>query len=125
MRRLVALLLMLIVPLQFAWSAAVSLHGHVGDTPSAVGLAHSHAHDHQHTDACHEHEGVSLTGGIDPAHGEDGHHASHFHPVFNLILTDIDPPPGAAAPDGPIQHSSAAYVSRTPPPLDRPPLAFA
>ncbi len=128
MRRLVALILLFIIPLQFAWSAVAGVHGHAGETAPALGVhLHSHDHDpaHGHSHPGHADEGLSLDGGPEAGHGEDGHHASHYHPVFSLILMEPGLTLGAAASGGPIRHEPAAFPSRTPPLLDRPPLVLA
>lgn len=125
MRRLVALILLLIVPLQFAWSAVAGVHGHMGADIAAMGV-HSHVHDHdEHQDSKHPDHDVSLTDNLDQGHGEDGHHASHYHPVFSSILMEhsLALSPGLAS--GPILFDPTVFLSRVPPPLDRPPLAFA
>jgi len=120
MRRLVVFLVMLIVPLQFAWAAAAGVHGHVGKDIAAAGF---HTHDHEHHDvAPHEHGGSGTSNTQD--HNEDGHHG-HAHPVFTPILTGTGFTLEIVLPGGPILHPPAAFASRTPPLLDRPPLAHA
>jgi hypothetical protein len=116
MRRFIALIIMFIVPLQFAWSAAAGLHGHV--SMDVVG-AHVLDHDHHH-DAGHER---AVPGAGDEQHNEDGHHGSHCHHVFSFICHQPGTLPGLALSGGPIQHAPAVFLSRIPPLLDRPPLA--
>ncbi|WP_018078669.1 hypothetical protein [Thiobacillus denitrificans] len=122
MRRLVAVIIMFIVPLQFAWAAAVGIYGHAGQDRSPLGF-HSHVvgHDHQ-GDAHHDHDvlGNSQT----QEHGEDGHH-SHVHPVFSSLLAQFSLSFIEAAPDGLIMPPPTGFQSRTPPLLDRPPLVRA
>ncbi|MDO9385171.1 MAG: hypothetical protein Q7T65_00555 [Thiobacillus sp.] len=119
MRRLIVLIIMLIVPLQFAWAAA-GLHGYVEKDVTTSGF-HTHDHDH-HESADPDHDSSGDTNNQD--HNEDGHHG-HYHPVFSSILMasgltlDID------LSGGPILYPPAAFLSHTPPLLDRPPLARA
>ncbi len=121
MRRLIALIIMLIVPLQFAWSAAAGLHGHTVEDMATSGF---HTHDHDHHESGHPgHDDAGDTNNKD--HNEDEHHG-HCHPVFSSIplmvsgLTlDI------SLRDGPILHPPAAFLTHVPPLLDRPPLAHA
>lgn len=126
MRSFAAFLLMFIMPLQFAWSAVVSVHGHVGGNPPVLGV-HSHAHDHGHGDMDPGHAGhdVSPSDDTGAPHGEDGHHAGHSHPVFTPILASVTLSMAVPVANGPIQHPPGVLISRTPPPLDRPPLALA
>lgn len=118
MRRVVAMLLMLLVPLQLAWSAALSVHGHMGERVAALGL---HTHD-----AGHAHPGDSDRPAHDETHegNHDGGESSgghHYHPVFvSLVITheinlndsfrNAQPPRWAAS-----------FTSRTPPLFDWPP----
>ncbi|MBU1665450.1 MAG: hypothetical protein KKG92_08620 [Gammaproteobacteria bacterium] len=120
MRRFIALILMLIVPLQFAWSAAAGVHGHLGENVAALG---AHAHDHDNHDG--EHADHDVADDTDKGHNEDGHHGSHYHPVFSSILMETGLSLGISAPDGPPPHPLAAFLSHTPPLFDRPPLARA
>lgn len=119
MRRFIALILMLIVPLQFAWSVAAGLPGHVGKDVAALGL---HAHDHDYHDAGHD---AYLAGDTNNGHNDDGHHGGHCHHVLSIILPGSGLMPGMAQADGPIPRPPASFFSRTPALLDRPPLAFA
>jgi hypothetical protein len=121
MRRFIALIIMLIVPLQLAWSAAAGLHGHMGQNGGALGM---HAHDHDHHDAGHA-DHATLNGGEDNGHNDDGHHGSHCHHVFSFILHQPGPVHGLELSGGPVQHAPAAFFTRIPPLLDRPPLAHA
>lgn len=120
MRRLISLIIMLIVPLQFAWSAAAGLHGHVADDVATSGF---HTHDHDHDESGHPgHDTSGDTNNKD--HDKDGHHG-HCHPVFSSILMESGLTLDIALSGGPILHPPAAFFSRTPPLLDRPPLAHA
>jgi len=117
MRRLVALIIMLLVPLQSAWSVTSSLHGPL-DKAVAAGVMHAHDHVHPADDG----RDISLAGTMN-GHDEDGYHDSHCHPVFNLVLAESCLTLGAALSNGPILQSATSFFSHTPPLLDRPPLA--
>lgn len=119
MRRLIALVIMLVVPLQFAWAAAAGVHGHLGENLTALGM-HSHSHDdHGHA---HDHAASSDAGA---QHGEDGHHGQHYHPVFSSLIREPGLTLGPCLAGGPCPHPPTVFFSRTPPLLDRPPLARA
>ena len=121
MRRFVILIIMLIVPLQFAWSAAAGLHGRgVGD----VATSGFHTHDHDHHESGHSVPDAAGDTNNNKDHNEDGHHG-HYHPVFSSILMESGLTLDIALSGGPILHPLAAFFSRTPPLLDRPPLARA
>jgi hypothetical protein len=120
MRRLITLIIMLIVPLQFAWAAAVGLHGHTGNDAAASGY---HTHDHDHHKSGHP-DHADSGGTSNQEHSEDGHHG-HYHPVFSSILMESSVTLDIALLGGPILHPPAAFFSRIPPLLDRPPLARA
>lgn len=123
MRRLVSLIIMLVVPLQIAWAAAVGTYGHVGSDVVAIGFhmhdpGHHDHHDCVHTDHAAPHDTANQN------HSEDGHHC-HTHHVFSSMLADPGMPLDEAVAGGPILYPPAAFLSRTPPLLDRPPLARA
>lgn len=125
MRRYIALILMLIVPLQFTWSAAAGLHGHVGKDVVVAGF---HVHDHHDVgQATHDAtlSGEAGNSPMDTGHDDDGHHDGHCHHVLSLILPGTGLIPGQTQAGGPIPRPPAAFLTRTPPLLDRPPLAFA
>ena len=114
MRRLIVLVVMLIVPLQFAWAAAAALHGPTAQNVVALGI---HAHGHDYHDAGH--------GGMDKDHNKDEHHGGHCHHILSLILPESGLTPGLMPSGGRILHPPAAFFTRIPPLLDRPPLARA
>jgi hypothetical protein len=121
MRRFIALIIMFVVPLQFAWAVAAGLHGHV--EMDAVG---THVHDHDHHDGGHASYDLAALDGTDgEPHNEDGHHGSHCHHVFSFIFYQPGPVLGLELSGGSIQHGPAAFLSRIPPLLDPPPLARA
>src|SRR3989339_2096836 len=83
MRCLIALILLLIVPLQFSWAAAMGVHGHLGGDTRAVGV-HAHDHDfHASTESDHVH---AMPGDSDVGHNDDGPHVSHCHHVFSVVF---------------------------------------
>lgn len=83
MRRLIALILLLIVPLQFSWSAAMGVHGHRGSDSHAVGMQADDHDLHASTDSDHTH---TLAADTDVGHNDDGHHVSHCHHVFTAAF---------------------------------------
>src|SRR5574340_297438 len=105
MHRFSALIIMLVVPLQFAWAAAVGIYGHTGKDIAVAGF-HTHGHDH-HGDAHHDHGAPADSNSQD--HGDDGHHG-HTHPVFSSLLAE----PGLllveAVPAGPIVHPPTGFL---------------
>ena len=122
MRRFVALIIMFVVPLQFAWAAAAGLYGHLG--AEAVG-AHVHEHEHHHG-ASHVNHALAHSANADDAeHNKDGHQGSHCHHIFSFILQQDDSLSCLQLSSGPIQDAPAAFFTRIPPLLDRPPLAHA
>lgn len=121
MRRFIALVIMLVVPLQFAWAAAAGLHGHAGHDVAASGF---HMHDDGHHDEGAHPDRDASGDTNDPDHNEDGHHG-HHHPVFNSLLIASGVTLDSALSGGPILCPAAAFLSHTPPLLDRPPLTRA
>jgi hypothetical protein len=122
MRRLIALIIMLVVPLQFAWAGAVGIYGHAGKTaPTTCFHAHDDGHDH-HGHAQHDHD--IPDGSSHPEHTDDGHHC-HVHPVFFSLLAGPGLTFAEAIPGGPMLQPPSGFLSHTPPLLDRPPLAHA
>lgn len=121
MRRLIALILMLIVPLQYAWSAVVELHGHPVSAPVSMS---THAHDHDFHGSGHTDHDLSVSGDQD-GYNTDDHHGSHCHHVLSLALLGDVPLLAHDVSGGRLISLSRAFHSRTPPPLDRPPSARA
>jgi len=121
MRRFIALIIMIIVPLQFAWSAAAGLHGHMGKNVAALGI---HAYDHDYHDAGHANHDAT-NGSTDNDHNNDEHHGGHCHHVLSLFLPEPGLTPGMMPSGGRILHPPAVFFTRTPLLLDRPPLARA
>ncbi|KAB2311459.1 hypothetical protein F8A87_06520 [Betaproteobacteria bacterium SCN2] len=121
MRRLIALIIMLIVPLQSAWSVALGFHGHAD--VNAVGV---HVHDHDHHNTGHSAQDSTDASNSDgQQYSADGHHGNHCHHVFSFILHQPDTLTGLELNSEPVLHIPAAFLSRIPPLLDRPPLARA
>lgn len=123
-RRLVVLILLLLVPFQFAWSAVAGVHGHMGADAPAMGV-HAHEHGHAHQEPGQVDPASGLANGVDTEHGEDGHHASHYHPVFSSVLMEHSLALTIDSAGGPPLARVTDFLSRVTPPLDRPPLALA
>lgn len=117
MRRLLAILLLMIVPLQFAWSAVQGVHGHLGGNVAVAGF-HAHDGDHAHQDA-----DPAATGGEHCSHNDDGHHDGHCHPAFSMILIEPQPALADLSRGGAPASPPAFFTSHTPPLFDWPPSA--
>jgi hypothetical protein len=133
-RRLVSVLMLVVLPLQVGWNAALNVHGHAHGDASPV----FHAHDHDSRGALGD-PGDSITGGeprsdgtlvkpvealagIGDAGTPDGDPAEgHYHPIFASLVSHIalipEAMPAARAP----AHPPDTFSSRTPPPFDWPP----
>lgn len=122
MRRFVALMLMFIVPLQFAWATAAGLHGHLGEGVPAIGL---HVHDHDYHDLGHADHDAKTSDATDAGHNDDGHHVSHCHHVFSPILMGQAVTVAVVLPDRPPLPLSVRFFSHTPSLLDPPPPSLA
>lgn len=122
MRRLVALLIMLVIPLQFTWAAVLGVHGHIGTGVAGSGF-HVHAHHHHHEAGGHPDS--SAHGGVNCQDHDEGSHQGHVHPVFTSLPMEAGWLMTEAAPSGPIPLQPTRFLSRTPPLLDRPPIAHA
>lgn len=122
MRRLIALIIMFVVPFRFAWAAAAGLHGYL-----AMDTGGTHVvHDHDHHDANHAGHGLAAFGSTDGEQpSDDGHHDSHCHHVSSFILHQPGPLPRLELTSGPLRHAPDTFLSRIPPLLDRPPLTRA
>lgn len=116
MRRFIALIIMLVVPLQFAWAVAASVHGHLDGNVAPL-VMHAHSHD----DHGHDHHAASDEGQSKEGH----HHGDHCHPVFSSLIMESSLPLGLCLAGGPCAHPPENFLSRTPPLFDRPPLAHA
>lgn len=125
-RRVIALLIMLLMPLQFAWSASHYISGHVNNETAAAG---SHNHDAHHVDGDQHHEAGFVLEDRSPdrghasGHGEDGDSGSHFHPVFTLLVIEPDLRLEASSSAGPPIHPPASFTPHIPPLFDWPPAA--
>jgi hypothetical protein len=122
MRRLIALILLLIVPLQFSWSAAMGVHGHRGSDSHAVGMQADDHDLHASTDSDHTH---TLAADTDVGHNDDGHHVSHCHHVFTAAFMVSGLTLGQSQPDAAPAHPAARFTSHTPLPQNPPPPARA
>jgi hypothetical protein len=122
MRRLLAILLMLILPLQFAWSAAASLDGHLGNEGSAAGF-HHHDHDdhgHHHDAGTDGHDGDAASG-VAQEHHDDGQHDDHYHPVFSMLVLGLQPDLTEVLPHAPPTRPPSTFTSHIPLLFDWPP----
>ncbi len=120
MRRLIALILLLIVPLQFSWSAALGVHGH-----SSGDVVGAHAHDHDYHDGDHSDHDIAQTGDTDAGHNNDGHHVSHCHHVFSVVFVASGLMPDQSQPDVAPAHPAARFISHIPLLQNPPPRARA
>ncbi|MDO8350657.1 MAG: hypothetical protein Q7S94_05850 [Gallionella sp.] len=123
MRRLIAILLLFIVPLQFAWSATESLHGHLGNEGSVSGF-HFHDDDHDHHDADTVDRDILVAGDTPDGHNDDGHHDGHYHPVFNMLVIEPHLKLSKASPNGWLIRMPASFTSHIPLLFDWPPSAL-
>jgi hypothetical protein len=125
MYRLVAIFLMLVVPLQFAWSTALSVHGHIG-TDAAVFGFHSHdgSHDHGHGDGDPQTPPDAAAAGLgNNGDSGDGHSGGHYHPIFVSLTIDSDLKLDDALVGAPPACTAVILNSRTPSLFDWPPSA--
>jgi hypothetical protein len=121
MRRLMMILLILLVPLQSAWSTGHALYGHSDDKVASTG-PYVHAHDHDHDDDHRDRASAATPMDTDaPGHGDNKHHGCHFHPVFTVIPTDRSVPLSDDSPALPPSSRPASFTSHSPPLFDRPP----
>lgn len=122
MRRLIAILLMLLVPLQFAWSAIGNVHGHFGDAGAALGFhVHDDGHGHNHGGAGGDDRDGGIANGLAQDHDGDCHHDGHYHPVFSLLLPEHRLRLGLALADGPPLPPLPSFTSHIPALFDWPP----
>ena len=121
MRRLLAILLLLLVPLQIVWSATESLHGHLGNEGSVSGLHfHDDDHGHDHDADLGDHDDSDI-GVLQQGHNDDGHHDGHYHPAFSMLVFEPQLNLGAALPHGPPTRPPSSFTSHIPPLFDWPP----
>ena len=121
MRRLTVLILLFIVPFQLAWSAAMTMHVHLGGDAHAIG-AHFHDHDlHAGAHSGHDHA-ISEHG--DDEH-DDNHHVSHCHHVYSAILALPELNLRQSQRDAAPVHPAVRFSSHTPFLPDPPPPARA
>lgn len=111
MRRAIALLLMLLVPLQYGWAAA-SLHLHPGE----VVAGELPQVDGEQAAPEGAKPGPDGDGGL--ADGDHGHHCNH---VPTLIIPDYSLPAGTTLSDQPVPALAGVHASHIPPVRDRPP----
>lgn len=118
MRRLLAILLLLIVPFQFAWSTAQGVHDHFGSDGPATGFHSHHDGDHAHPNA-----GFATSDPEHSSHHADGHHDGHCHMAFSMILSGSAPALAATPRGGAPAAPPLAFTSHIPPLFDWPPSA--
>jgi hypothetical protein len=112
---------MLFVPLQFAWSAAQSLHGHLSSNVASLGF-HTHDSGHDHDDGgAHATHGEPDSDSGNSSNGNDEHSAGHYHPIFVSLVFDAGLILHEALSGGAPARALAILSSRTPPLFDWPP----
>ncbi len=140
MRRLLAILLMLVVPAQFTWTAVASIDGHVhGDV--AVLSFHTHDGEHGHHHGAHDHPHDSPAANDEPDGGfehaaeyrsiesssqdksEPDQSGGHYHPILASLVMNAMSALGASPSGGPPDRPPATLTSRIPPLFDWPPSA--
>lgn len=127
MNRFFAILLLVVVPTQYVWSMAQSVHGHL-DGDASMMVLHTHGDDHQSVDH-HDGDGLadSQSGAVldagDSTTGQ-GDHESHYHPIFSTLVFELVLEPTQVAPAGPPSWWSEAFKSHIPSQFDRPPSAL-
>jgi hypothetical protein len=119
MRRMLAILLMLIVPFQFAWSTVESMHGHL-DHEGSASVFHYHDDDHHHDTDIDHHDDIA-DGLAEQGLNDDGHHDGHFHPVLNIIVFEPQLNLGKALPHDPPARPPSSFTSHIPSLFDWPP----
>jgi len=124
MRRLIALILLLIVPLQFSWSAAMGVHGHRGGETHAAGIQVDDHDLHANAHSAHGHDSAPA-GQDDTGHNDDCQHVSHCHHVFSVVFATSGLTLGQSQPGTAPVHPAARFTSHTPLLPDPPPPARA
>ncbi len=97
MRRWLALLLIVLLPLQSSWAAVAGHLGHASTPPGGIlGLL-----DHDHRN-CHGHVGdggpADVQAGITAEHHDCGHCHGHWVGVLGLAMTAAVPPSRSSRP---------------------------
>lgn len=124
MRRLLAFILILMLPLQSVWSLAQA-YWHLDDPSVTIGFHEHHEHGHGEHDA-HD-QGGDLPGSgaavvdAQQAHNGEGHHEGHSHTVFNMLVTETSVPPAAAMRHVAPSRPPSSFTSHIPPLFDWPP----
>ncbi len=112
MRRLLTLLLMCLVPLQYTWAVA-GLHAHAGEPADGESLPGTHL-----VAATVGHDSGDSVAPVDA--GEEPH--CHFcHHLPSLLLLDSGPAAGIPPSGRPAAGRAAHHASYIPPVRDRPP----
>ncbi len=122
MRRLIAFILILLLPIQPAWSL-VQTYSHPDEPFATVGF-HEH-HDHGDHDA-HDHDAdlpdsSAAVADAQQKHQADGHHDGHSHTVFNMLVTEASALPADSTPHPAPSRPPSSFTSHIPPLFDWPP----
>lgn len=124
MRRLIAVLLMIVLPLQVAWSAAHAVAAHAPGAALAGGVHfHDDHDDHDHRPAVPA--AIDAGAAADADAPDDDRHGGHSHPVQSPLAAAPLTMPRLPAPDIPPAWLPARFTSHIPVLFDRPPLARA
>lgn len=121
MRRLIAVILILFLPIQPAWSLAQA-YAHLDDSSVTLGFHEHHAddaHDHEHD--ADRFESTDIVFDAQPGHDADGHHDGHAHAVFNMLVTETSILPADHMPHAAPMWRSLAFTSHIPLLFDWPP----
>ena len=120
MRRLLLVLLMLVVPVQYGWSMTQRMQNHHSGNDASIYTFHTHGGD-EHEDEDHAPLDATL------AHDAnvDGDHDGHYHPVFSTLIPHAVPSFGTNAVQGAPPTFPDTFTSNIPPLLDWPPSALA
>lgn len=121
MRRFLPALLMVLLPIQVTWSAALSLHGHL-DSREPVSLFHYHD-DHHHDLADHADEGASTGSDLISDNQDTNHTEGHYHPVFTMLVVELALSVGKAFPSVLPSWAAPSFTSHIPLLFNRPPLS--
>ena len=111
---------MLIVPIQFACALEQGVHAH--DSKDLVQWSyHTHLQDDDHGHPHHDELAADNLAATGMDYLDDGHHDSHYHPVFSSLAIEPGLSLADAAPGGPVSRPPTPFISRIPPLFERPP----
>jgi hypothetical protein len=118
-RRFLAIVLLMLLPLQFSWAAVATYCGH--ETEAAAG--HLGHHEHQHPAGADTHAGVATVADVEPDAGRDKAPGAmdldcgHCHGFCGAMLTlaaAMPGTPGAAPPRATVDEDGALHASTRP-----------